>query len=177
MNLKNKIRDILRINGSAISEEIKAELKEQGHVHTGKLINSVKAGTSINGDEVSLNVTMLDYHVYLEHGVKASRIPFGGRRSGKKRSKYIEALINYFRQKGKSEKEAKGAAFATAHKHKREGMPTRSSYQYSANNRRTEFINESTKVSKNIDKVGTDILEATEYEANLFLNNFEKAVR
>lgn len=177
MNLKNKIRSILQRNGSAISEEIKTELKDQGHVHTGKLINSVKGTTSINGDEVSLDVSMLDYHQFVEHGVKASRIPFGGGRSGKKRSKYIEALITYFRQKGKSEKKSKAAAFATAHTHKREGMPTRGSYQYSSNQRRTKFIDESTKISKTIDRVGEEILETTEHEANLFFDHFEKAVR
>jgi hypothetical protein len=41
---------------------------------------------------------------------------------------------------GKSDKEAKGIAFAIASKHKKEGMPTKGSVRFSKTGKRTGFI-------------------------------------
>jgi hypothetical protein len=41
---------------------------------------------------------------------------------------------------GKSEKEAKSIAFAIASKHKKEGMPTKTSARFSKTGKRTGFI-------------------------------------
>ena len=82
-----------------------------------------------------------DYGVFIELGVPADRIPYtpgGPRRGGK--SKYIQALISYFQLRGLSTRDANRAAFATATKHSREGMPTRGSYQYSRTGQRTGFV-------------------------------------
>lgn len=177
MSLTDNIKALFQKKGRALSEEIKSELKEQGHLHTGKLFNSIKANATTEGKEVALNVDMQDYFEFVNRGVKANRIPYGGRRTGKKRSKYIEALINYFKQKGKSIQEAKAAAFATARKHKQEGMPTKGSYAYSSNSRRLKFIEESTDVSKSIDELETQIQDEIEKEYNLIFDKFEKAVR
>lgn len=182
MNLTDNIKALFQKKGRALSEEIKSELKEQGHLHTGKLFNSIKANATTEGKEVALNVDMLDYFEFVNRGVKASRIPYGGKRTGKKRSKYIEALINYFKQKGKSIQEAKAAAFATARKHsdpKGPGMPTKNSYskEFSANGRRLRFIEESTDVSKSIDELDTQIQDEIEKQYNLIFDKFEKAVR
>lgn len=177
MNLTDKIKALFQKKGRALSEEIKAELKDQGHLHTGKLFNSIEANATTEGKEVALNVDMLDYFVYVNYGVKARRIPFGKKRTGKKKSKYIEALINYFKQKGKDDDDAKSAAFATARKHKKEGMPTKGSYAYSSNTRRLKFIKESTDVSKSIEELDTQIQDEIEKEYNLIFDKFEKAVR
>lgn len=177
MSLTDKIKAVFKNNGRALSEEIKSELKEQGHFHTGKLFNSIRSEVKSEGKEVALDVTMNDYFEFVDRGVRANRIPFGGKRTGKKKSKYIEALINYFRQKGKPINEAKAAAFATAHKHKREGMPTRSSYQYASNARRLRFIDESTMASKVIEGIDTQIQDQIENEYNRIFDSFEKAVR
>lgn len=176
MNIRDKIKSTLLRFGGSISNEIKEELKQQGHVNTGKLSNSILFGVSENGNDLNLDVSMLDYHVFVEKGVQAKRIPFGGRSTGRKSSKYIEGLIAFFRAKGRSEKEAKSAAFATAHVHKREGMPSRSSFQYSSNGRRLLFIDESTKASKEIELIGTTIQDTLEDEGNLILDEFEKAI-
>lgn len=177
MNLTDKIKSLFQKQGNTISEEIKTELKDQGHLHTGKLFNSIKANATTEGKEAALEVSMLDYFEFVDRGVRASRIPYGGRPTGKKRSKYIEALINYFKQKGKAIKEAKAAAFATARKHSQEGMPTKSSYQYSNNSRRLKFIDESTNVSKSIDLLEEQIQDQIESEYNRIFDSFEKAVR
>lgn len=174
--LKNRIAEILRTTGDKISIDIKDELRDQGHINSGNLIKSVKSQVT-NGTDVSLGITMLDYHQYVEHGVKASRIPFGGKSRGQKRSRYIEGLIKFFRNLGKSNKQARGAVFATAHKHKAEGMPTRASYQHAKNGRRTEFINESTKANKEFDTAEQLILDRVEIEADLILDEVEKAIR
>ena len=176
MNLRDKIKSTLLRFGGSISSEIKEELKQQGHVNTGKLSNSILFGVSENGNDMNLDISMLDYHVFVEHGVRAKKIPFGGRSTGRKSSKYIEGLIAFFRTKGRSEKEAKSAAFATAHVHKREGMPSRSSFQHSGNGRRLLFIDESTKASKEIELIGTTIQDNLEDEGNLILDEFEKAI-
>ncbi|MBK9258118.1 MAG: hypothetical protein IPM42_21960 [Saprospiraceae bacterium] len=100
MNLRDKIKSTLLRFGGSISNEIKEELKQQGHVNTGKLSNSILFGVSENGNDMNLDVSMLDYHVFIEKGVQAKRIPFGGRSTGRKTSKYIEGLIA-FSSKGK----------------------------------------------------------------------------
>jgi hypothetical protein len=175
--LANKIADILRTTGDILKVDIQEELRDQGHVNTGKLFNSVKASVN-NGTDIELNITMNDYHTYVEHGVRANRIPFGGKRKGGKRtSRYIQGLINFFKSKGKTLKDAKAAAFATANVHKREGMPTQASRRFSNNGRRLEFINESTKASRQITTTEELILDAVEIEASGILDSFETKIR
>lgn len=115
------------------------ELAEQGHRNTGALERSLSYEVKRNSDKVVGTMTANMYAIFLEFGVPASRIPYTPG-SGAKRSKYIAGLIQYFTTKGLSDSEAKSAAFATARAHKREGMPTRASYRFSSNGRRTGFI-------------------------------------
>lgn len=174
---ESQLKKILSQNGQGIVSEIQNELKDQGHYNSGKLYKSTKSSISQTSEGFNLDVEMLDYQTYVEHGVKAGRIPFGGKRSSAKTSKYIQGLISFFRTKGLSNKEARGAAFATAHKHKMEGMPTKSSYRFSSNGRRLSFINESTKASKQIENTGDQILNLLESEGNQILDHFEKSIK
>jgi len=114
------------------------ELEAQGHKLTGSLERSLQF--TIQGDLNKLigSVYMADYGIYVDKGVKASRIPYS-KGSGAKTSKYIAGLTDFFIKRGLDFKRARGAAFATAKKQKREGMPTRSSYAYSKNGRRLDF--------------------------------------
>lgn len=180
MNLRDKIKSTLLRFGSSIAAEIKEELKQQGHVNTGELSNSILFGVSENGNDMNMDISMLDYHVFVEKGVKANRIPFGGKRTGRKRSLYIDGLIKFFKNKRLSEKEATRASFATARKHSEKrgpGMPTFKSYKdHSKNGRRLLFIEESTKASKEIELIGTTIQDDLEEEGNLILDEFEKAI-
>ena len=127
---------------SDLIEALKDEYKAQGHVLTGRLIKNIKATITQAGERMESEITLLPYARYLERGVKARNIPFSPG-SGRKSSKYIDALIQYFLQRGvRPVEEAKRAAFATARKHKKEGMPTRSSFKYSKNGRRKFAIRE-----------------------------------
>ncbi|MCS6930524.1 MAG: hypothetical protein NZM43_13635, partial [Saprospiraceae bacterium] len=115
------------------------ELAEQGHRNTGALERSLTYEVKREGDKVVGAMMANIYAIYLEFGVPANRIPYTPG-SGAKRSKYIQGLITYFTTKGLNPSEAKSAAFATANVHKREGMPTRASFNFSSNGRRTGFL-------------------------------------
>jgi hypothetical protein len=81
-----------------------------------------------------------DYMDINNSGVTAARIPYTPN-SGRPPSKYISGLIDYVKRRmGKSDKEAKGIAFAIASKHKKEGMPTKGSVRFSTTGKRTGFI-------------------------------------
>ena len=143
----SKITDNLTAAITKAMEEIKKglqkELQQQGHRLTGALENSLQYEVRTEGNQVIAVMTANDYGVYVEFGVPASRIPYGGNRrggSGGGKSKYIQGLVRFFELRGVHGLEALSAAFATARKHKREGMPTRSSYAFSENGRRTGFV-------------------------------------
>jgi len=139
--IKKNFNDMLLFLVGIAREEIKA----QGHTLTGKLERSLRTDISISLGTFSGKVMVEDYGVIIDKGVKYNKIPYR-RGSGAKTSKYIEALTKYFQQRGLDFKKAKGAAFATAYKQKiaREGMPTRNSYTFSSNGRRTQWIRRTT---------------------------------
>lgn len=122
-----------------ITDLLKAELLAQGHRNTGNLERSFSYAVRRDGNLIVGEISANDYAIYLEFGVPASRIPYSPG-SGAKTSQYIAGLIRYFTTKGLPSSEARSAAFATARAHKREGMPTRASYAYSTNGRRTGFM-------------------------------------
>lgn len=143
----SKITDNLTTAITTAMEEIKAglqtELQRQGHRLTGSLERSLQYEITRQGNQVVAVMTANDYGVYVEFGVPASRIPYGGKRRGSgggSKSKYIQGLVRFFELRGVRGEEALRAAFATARKHKREGIPTRSSYAFSENGRRTGFV-------------------------------------
>tara|TARA_Y100000592_G_C5416906_1_gene291116 strand:+ start:86 stop:592 length:507 start_codon:yes stop_codon:yes gene_type:complete len=116
------------------------ELIDQGHRGTGKLINSLRHEIRQEGADVFLNIYASHYAKFVANGVGASRIPYT-RGSGKKSSKYIEALTQWVIDvlRKSPESKARNIAFAIANKHKKEGMPTTNSYRYSKNGRRLNF--------------------------------------
>ncbi|MVT11373.1 hypothetical protein [Chitinophaga tropicalis] len=126
--------------GAAIVEAgIKEESRAQGHYLTGAMQNSlsVVAGRFANARVVF--GTAVDYTHYVNKGVAAGKIPFQ-QGSGAGKSAYIEGLRQFFILKGLSDKEALGAAFATAKTHKKEGMPSKGSYAHSSTGQRTGMI-------------------------------------
>lgn len=120
------------------ADEIRKEIKNQGHVATGNLLNSVRTEITDKGDTLVGRVYIADYAGILNKGVKASRVPYT-RGSGAGSSRYIDALIGWIRviKPGMSDVERKSFAFAIANKAKKEGHPTRGSYAFSQNGRRT----------------------------------------
>jgi len=123
-----------------IKKRLQDELKAQGHELTGALSNSIRWEVAVEADRTTATMYALGYGIIIETGVKAGRIPYSGSRGRGGTSKYIEGLIKFFKLKGKGAREAKSAAFATARKQKREGMPTRGSYAHTRNGRRTGFV-------------------------------------
>lgn len=138
-------------------EKLREELKAQGHSNTGKLEKSIAYDIELKAEKIIVSLFMNTYGIFVDTGVKSSRIPYSGRTGLGGRSKYIDGLISYFRSKGLNERDAKGAAFATANIHKKEGMPTRNSYRYSSNGRRTGFVNEAwTSIQSEFEQIVTD---------------------
>lgn len=135
-----------------LREDLRKVAKAQGHFNTGKFSDSLEFEISKEGDFVTGKMYAEDYAGVLEFGVKASRIPFSGSKGKGGVSLYIQGLIGYFESKGLSDREAKSAAFATAHVHAREGMPTRASYAFSSTGERTGFIAET--IEKNLESIG-----------------------
>lgn len=132
-----------------LSAGIQKKIREQGHTLTGRLERSITAHTS----EFNIAGYMLDYGGIVDSGVSAGRIPFQ-LGSGAKTSKYITALTNYFILRGLPEKEAKSAAFATAQKQKKEGMPTKASTRFSQSGKRTKFVSETwNENEKKVDQI------------------------
>lgn len=157
--------------GSFLIEEFRRELKQQGHENTGALSESIYYTISILTNETVIDFYGLDYIAPINTGVPASRIPYS-RGSGKKTSKYIEGLIRFFQSK--SFNDPKKAAFATANKHKQEGMPSRSSFQYSQNGRRTNFIE--AVIEENERKINEIFEREATDEIETLFNNFIKKI-
>jgi hypothetical protein len=131
---KNLVRDVINLIEEGF-ELYKSELKNQGHVNTGKLLNSGEVRTTIKGTTVVGELLLNDYFEYLERRLSPDRVPYS-RGSGKKTSKVVTALKKYFRQKGLNDTNAQRAAFATLNKWKQEGRPTKASRRFAVNNRR-----------------------------------------
>lgn len=115
-------------------------LAKQGHVNTGKLSSDIVIILERNEDKITGKLLIQDYGRYVDLGVSADRIPFGGGATGATTSKYIQGLVNFWENKGLSTRQATRAAFATAKVHKREGMPTRNSSRFSEDGNRKNFI-------------------------------------
>lgn len=132
------ILQVIEKSLSIAEKEIRDELIAQGHNNTGQLIQSIEKLIKETGEGVRGEIYMLERFLYVNNPTSASRIPFSGRTGKGGTSKYIQGLIEYFESKGFSN--PKGAAFATAYKHRQEGRPTRASYGFSKNGRRTGFL-------------------------------------
>lgn len=136
---------------------LQERLQEQGHRLTGSLEKSLRYEVKPAQDGYTAVMTSAEYGIYVEFGVRAARIPYGGRTGRGGKSKYIEGLIRYFQLRGLPQREAQRAAFATANVHRREGMPTRASYRFSRNGERTGFVR--SVLTENLDEIAGIIAE------------------
>lgn len=123
-----------------LRSKLRTSQNDQGHNLTGKLRDSIDYAVTKGNGIITAKMEMENYGVFVEFGVKANRIPFSGRSGKGGKSQYIQGLISFFEKRGLSGREAVGAAFATAHVHAREGMPSRSSSRFSKTSERTGFI-------------------------------------
>lgn len=131
----SKVTEILDDILIELRAALAREYRVQGHVLTGETIRNLRVESRSVGEIARGRVYGPGHTEYLERGVRAKNIPFSPG-SGKPRSKYISGLIDYWRKRGLPPGEAKSAAFATAHKHKNEGMPTAASRRFSRNGKR-----------------------------------------
>jgi hypothetical protein len=116
------------------------EWRAQGHELTGSAVKQMETMVRMEINTLIIEGFVPDYMAINNQGVPANRIPYYPG-SGRKESEYIKGLMKYVQQRmGKSEKEAKGIAFAIASKHKKEGMPTKGSVRFSKTGKRTGFI-------------------------------------
>lgn len=146
--------------------QLRAEANAQGHHLSGKLAESIVYEVSPDGSDVVARMYAEDYSSYLEFGVKAEKIPFSGKTGSGGTSLYIQGLISFWELRGLSGREAVGAAFATAHVHAREGMPSRGSYKFSSTGERTGFVR--TVIDRN--KVDIGAIIEQRFGARLALN-------
>jgi hypothetical protein len=116
------------------------EWRLQGHELTGSAVKQMETMVRMEINTLIIEGFVPDYMAINNSGVTAARIPYTPN-SGRPPSKYISGLIDYVKRRmGKSEKEAKSIAFAIASKHKKEGMPTKTSARFSKTGKRTGFI-------------------------------------
>lgn len=151
MSFYEDIKPILEDVMKTLQKGLREEQEAQGHKLTGRLERSIVYEISQDGRDAKAEMYSEDYGVFIELGVKASKIPYSGNRGGGK-SKYIEGLISFFELRGLSGREAEGAAFATAKIQARQGMPTVGSYKYSSTGERTGFVK--TTIEKNLEGIG-----------------------
>ena len=121
--------------------EIRDELATQGHNLSGTLSSSVQGRIIDTEDGFDLDIEHVKYGAYVNYGVDASRIAYYPG-SGRGTSLYIQALTDWVQRRGMAteEKAARSIAFAIAKTHKKEGLPSRGSYAFSGNGRRTGFV-------------------------------------
>ena len=108
---------------------VRAELVYQKHHATGRLIDSVRVDTVIEGGLVVLKGYFEDYGAYVDKG----------RPSGIRRVP-IDALMEWARVKGLGGDNIKSFAFAVQNKIFKEGIPTSGGKRIA--DRRLNFINE-----------------------------------
>lgn len=166
MSFQEDIIPIVTDVMTMLREQLRREAAAQGHKLSGKLAESIEFEVSPDGGNVIGRMFAEDYSSYLEFGVRADRIPFSVKTGAGGTSLYIQGLISFWELRGLSGREAISAAFATAHVHAREGMPSRASYRYSSTGERTGFIR--TVIDRNADDIEAIIED--KYGARLALN-------
>lgn len=129
-----------KIKNDLVQNTVK-NIRLQGHTMTGRLEKSIEVQV-VQKVDIFINLLAESYGIPLNTGVKPSRIPFS-KGSGAKTSEYIKGLQRFAKIRMRaSDKEALSIAFAIAKKHKKEGMPSRGSFRYSKNGKRTRFFDD-----------------------------------
>lgn len=134
--------DLLVSVNREITGDIQLEERRQGHFLTGNLEKSFQNRESLSSGDLILEAWASGIVAILEEGVPADRIPYNPDiKSGAGTSQYIQGLKRYAMLRfGVDEKRGLQIAFAIAHKHKAEGMPTRGSYAFSETGERTKAV-------------------------------------
>ena len=150
------------------------EWRAQGHELSGSAVRQMETVIREEIATIVIEGYVPDYMAINNSGVTAARIPYTPN-SGRPPSKYISGLIDYVqRRMGKSEKEAKSIAFAIASKHKKEGMPTKTSARFSKTGKRTGFIEQA--LDKNSAKFIELIENAITFSVEATIESYYKSI-
>jgi hypothetical protein len=150
------------------------EWRLQGHELTGAAVKQMETMVRFEINTLIIEGFVPDYMAINNQGVPANRIPYYPG-SGRKESEYIKGLMKYVQQRmGKSEKESKSIAFAIASKHKKEGMPTKTSAKYSKTGKRTGFIEQA--LDKNNAKFIELIENAVTFSVEATIESYYKSI-
>ncbi len=147
--MRSRLDYIERVSDAldAVALEFAAELRRQGHTATGALEKSISFRVLSLQDEIIGEMSHNDYGAPVNTGVRPRRVPFSPG-SGAKTSKFIEALFEWVKFKriaGGLDKDIWGATFAIARNMKKQGIPTKGSYAFTSNGRRTKWVDETIK--------------------------------
>lgn len=161
--------ELAKYIGDLAIQAIALEWKAQGHNLSGKAVAEMELVIKETGNSILIYGMVLDYMATINQGVTAAKIPYSPG-SGAKSSQYIQGLISYVKRRmNKSDKEATSIAFAIASKHKKEGMPSRSSVRFSSTGKRTGFIEIA------LSKIEPKMLEAIQAAITLTVESFFKS--
>jgi hypothetical protein len=145
--LNNNFKDANEL----IADQVKQELRDQGHYLTGALEASFKEEEIVEAGNIILRATAVGYLDQLEHGVPADRIQLT--------EGYFQNLKKWVRQRGmgSSEFEVSQIAAAIFTKWKKEGMPTENSKAFSKTGKRIEAVRDAfhdneTAINSAVDK-------------------------
>ena len=141
-----------------VADHLQKELELQGHIASGNLKKSIQPGTIKTGDNfIDQVIEMLAYGEDVDQGVSAQnvapvKVHFGD-------------ILRWIKTKGLSSgNQAEDVKFAlnTARKHKREGIPTKSSLRFSKTGKRTGFISDGSEkaLPEITEKIALDIEQA-----------------
>ena len=121
-----------------LRDAVRAELMLQKHRDKGKLIDTFKVRTRVEGNVMYIEGFMEDYGEYVDTGrpVGVTKVP-------------VFVLMEWVKRKGiASGDKAKGVAFAIRENIYKQGIPTRGGRRIAP--RRTDFINEAIKASNQL---------------------------
>jgi len=144
LNIRKEMREL----GDVMLKMWGDELIEQGYNLTGRLIKSLEYKVTRRSGLWRMDFFVERYGLIRDRGVSASRVPYS--RPGRAaRSKFIDALVKWVRRRMRiGGKRGRRIAYAVANTMKKEGSPTRGSYRFAKNKRRTGWIEMG--VSRNI---------------------------
>lgn len=151
----------------------------QGHRLTGEFEDTLEVTLKSEAVVKIIEGIGEHYAIFLDKGVRKGNIPFTGKGGGG-RSQYIEGLKRFAEIKfNLSGREALSAAFAIAHTHKKEGMPSIGSYAHSKTGMRTRFLTDALTgatqhIEKEIERWGGQRIETL---IDNMVRNYQKQVR
>lgn len=143
-----ELRDLKKATLRSLQVFVRAgqkELTDQGHRATGTLIDTMEA-VMISEDPSSwrAGIEIEDYGLEVDSGVRPGKVPSPFKDAAEFK-RHIDQLREWSRiiKPGLDQLERSEFILAVNRKHRIEGIPTRDSFIYSRNNRRTGWIKHS----------------------------------